>query len=123
MAGGSADDYDLFVRALGQMNTTTHQMGTIFSVSATEAGNNPFWFTRENPAGTDKYDDLFMEIKKCTDDAKRCEMLKELQIMERELVLACWIVEQSSVMAMNSKLEGYYISPGPVRYNDCYFTK
>jgi len=123
LAGGKAEDYDLFIRALGQQTSTTYQMGTIFSVAATEAGNNPFWFTRETPVGMDKFDDLFKEIRQTTDDAARYEKMKQLQIMEREMVLACWLVEQQTVTAMNAKLMGYYISSAPIRLNDAYFVK
>lgn len=123
LAGGDAKDYDLFVRALGQQTSTTHQMGTIFSVGATEVGNNPFWFTRDSVEGLAEYDDLFKEIKKTTDDAARYEKMKELQIKERDMVLTCWLVNQQVCEAISTSLKGYIITPGAVILNECYFVE
>ena len=98
-------------------------MGTIFSCAATEVGNNPFWFTRDSVEGLAEFDDLFQEIKRTTDDEKRYEMMKELQIMERELVLTCWLVNHVQCEAISSNLRGYVVTPGLTSHNECYYVE
>ena len=123
VAGGNPEDYDIFMRAIGQLQTTTPQLATIFSCSATELANNPFWFTRDSIEGMEEFDDLEQEIFSTMDTEERYELIKELQIMERELVLCCWLLNQEVCLAMSSNLRGIRTIGIRVMYDQCYFVE
>ena len=105
------------------MLSPTHQMGTIFCVDATELGNNPAWFTLETDERMQEYNDLFMASKAAVDDTERAEALKELQILEREMILANWLCLQRAAYAVNSDLRGYSLSAAGTYFKDCYFVE
>lgn len=123
LAGGSSDDYDIFMRAIGEIQSTTPQFTSIFSCTATEAGNNPFWFTRDSIDGMAEFDDFYQEITKTMNDEERYEKLKELQIMEREMVLCCWLLNQNICAAMSSNLRGIRQSGVQILFDQCYFVE
>lgn len=123
IAGGDPNDYDLIIRALGEDPTPTYQIGTIFSLAATEAGNNPLWFNLNSHEKMAEYNGIFQQAKTAIDSDDYAEYLKELQIAEREMVLACWLAGNQLVEVMDAKLRGYVIDGSTISMKDCYFVE
>ena len=125
LAGGDPNEYDIFIRAIGGLTSSpTYQLSTIFCCDATAANNNPSWFTVDSHEDMAEFDELFKTIKQTTDDEERGKLMEQYQQMEREMLLACWLVNQETVMALNSQLRGYQLAAGYRQlYNNCYFVE
>ncbi len=121
LAGGDPNDYDMVIRALGIGSEPLNALQGTMGLDATAANNNPLWLQESSHEKVKEYDELISQAKQTMDDDERAELLKELQRIEREIVMAVWLLGQESCYALNSKLQGLYFIGTSLCFEKAYF--
>ena len=79
--------------------------------------------TKESHEKAEEYDNLIKEVVRTVSEEKRWELTKQLQDIERDITVCCFLLEAENVYAMNSAIRDYYIMGTSLYLEKSYFSE
>lgn len=124
LTGGNPEDYDLIIRAVNaNPGAPLAAPARTLSFASTEKNNNPIWLKADSHELAEKYDTLVSEAKQAIDPKVKAEKYAELQKIEREMCMVCWLLCPESCYALNGNMKDYYVTGQYINLEKVYFVE